>query len=233
MNVYLLQLVGKWIEVFFVAVLAISPGFRPEYQTFQINNKSKDMSLDVITEVIEFDTHYIYNKKLPSNIENIITEGKDGLAYFSLEDSETRIAREPIDEVIELGTGRYGIYRGTLTGYGPDCRGCSPVGNVSCRTREKTNHSLTSDGIYYNDTEYGSLRILAATRTVFPCGTVILVDNGYLEPFYAVVLDTGHTMREAWNNEGRVWMDLAFESQKAVKDATSYKTKFSVQRWGW
>jgi hypothetical protein len=233
MSIYLLQLVGKWVEMFFVAIIAITPGFKPIETTFSIDNKNKDMSLDVITEVVTFETSYIYNKKLPSNIKNTLVEGKDGLIYYSIEKNEERIAREPVTEVIEVGTGKYGEYKGRLTGYGPDCPGCSKVGNVACYTREKTNHSLINDGIYYNDVQYGQVRILAASRDAFPCGTIIIVDNGVLEPFYGVVLDTGHTMRKAWVTEGRVWMDLAFESQKSVENATSSQTKFSVQRWGW
>ena len=60
------------------------------------------------------------------------------------------------------------------------------------------------------------------------------VDNGIMEPFYGVVLDSGSSMRNAWA-EGQVWMDLAFESQAAAREgnATSRNVKFSVQRWGW
>ena len=91
-----------------------------------------------------------------------------------------------------------GIYNGKLTGYGPDCPGCSSVGNVSCLTREGANHSLTYDGLYYNDITYGNLIILAADHLLFPCGTVVKVNNGILNEFYGIVLDTGIAMRNAW-----------------------------------
>ena len=124
------------------------------------------------------------------------------------------------------------MYTGKLTGYGADCAGCS--GSLSCATREGTKFNLYTDGIYYNDTEYGQLRILAADLTAFSCGTVIYVDNGKLDPFYAIVLDTGSSMRNAWA-KGIIWMDLAHssESDSELHSATSSDTKFSVQRWGW
>ena len=42
-------------------------------------------------------------------------------------------------------------------------------------------------------------------------------------------------MRGAWRNDGVVWMDLAFSSQKEARTggATSSNTTFNVQRWGW
>ncbi len=121
-----------------------------------------------------------------------------------------------------------------MTGYGPDCPGCSKVGNVACKTREGKKHSLISDGIYYNDKEFGKVRIVAADKSAFSCGTVLKINNPRAGVFYAIVLDTGYTMRKAWK-EGVVWMDLAFESQASAAKAgvTSSNTKFEVQRWGW
>ena len=48
-----------------------------------------------------------------------------------------------VSEIIEIGTGPLNQYIGTLTGYGPDCPGCSAVGNVACRTREGKIKKLT------------------------------------------------------------------------------------------
>lgn len=200
-----------------------------------IYNMSSDMTVSVINEVDKYETTYIYDSKIPSTADPVIlVDGVngldatfDGLTYTHLSDK--------VDEVIKVGTGAEGIFTGKLTGYGPDCPGCSAVGNVSCRTREGKNHSLTYDGLYYNDIDYGSLIILAADHTKFPCGTVVKVNNGILNEFYGIVLDTGIAMRNAWRNEGIVWMDLAFSSQAEALTggATSSNTKFSVQRWGW
>ena len=88
--------------------------------------------------------------------------------------------------------------------------------------------------MYYTDTVYGSVRILAADNGAFPCGTIVKVNNGILDEFYGIVLDSGSAMRNAWD-EGVVWMDLAFTSQAEALTggATSSNTSFEVQRWGW
>lgn len=194
----------------------------------------EDMTATAINEVEPYGTDYIYVENMPSTAEPIVvSEGingldytYDGLNYIHLSDKK--------NEVVKVGTGKQGNYTGKLTGYGPDCPGCSKVGNVACRTKAGTNHSLINDGLYYTDDVYGSVRILAADNTAFPCGTIVKVDNGSLKEFYGIVLDSGSAMRGAWS-EGKVWMDLAFSSQAEARTggATSSNTNFEVQRWGW
>jgi len=198
-------------------------------------NTTGDMTATIINEVEPYGIDYVYIENKPSTAEPlVISKGVngldytyDGLNYVHLSDVK--------NEVVQVGSGKPGNYSGKLTGYGPDCAGCSLVGNVSCRTREGKNHSLIYDGLYYSDIEYGSARILAADHLEFPCGTIVKVDNGVLEEFVGIVLDTGSAMRGAWRNEGVVWMDLAFTTQKEALTggATSYNTQFKVQRWGW
>lgn len=199
-----------------------------------IYNPTGEKTATIMNEVEPYGTDYVYDETMPSTAEPVVlVEGingldhtYDGLTYTHLSDMK--------NQVVKIGTGKEGNYSGKLTGYGPDCPGCSKVGNVSCRTREGLNHSLTYDGLYYTDTIYGSLRILAADHDAFPCGTVVKVNNGILDEFVGIVLDTGSAMRNAWD-EGIVWMDLAFTSQAEALTggATSSNTSFEVQRWGW
>ncbi len=197
-------------------------------------NPTGDKTATIINEVQAYGTDYVYAENISSTADPVtLVEGVNGLDYTYDGLNYTHIS-DVTNEVVQVGTGKAGLYKGKLTGYGPDCPGCSLVGNVSCKTREGTNHSLINDGIYYTDTTYGSVRILAADNTAFPCGTIIKVNNGKLDEFYAVVLDSGSSMRNAWAN-GQVWIDLAFSSQSeaAAGSATSSNTEFSVQRWGW
>lgn len=199
-----------------------------------VHNPVGDMTATVINEVEAYGTDYVYIQNMPSTAEPVVlSEGingldytYDGLNYVHLSDVK--------NEVVQVGTGKQGNYSGKLTGYGPDCPGCSKVGNVACRTKEGTNHSLTYDGLYYNDSVYGEVRILAADNSAFPCGTIVKVDNGVLSKFVGIVLDSGSAMRNAWK-DGIVWMDLAFSSQAEALTggATSSNTSFEVQRWGW
>ena len=126
------------------------------------------------------------------------------------------------------------VFVGKMTGYGADCIGCSGVGALSCRGADGSRHTLTENGEYYNDATYGTVRIVAAALDKFPCGTIVKVDHPALGSFYAVVMDTGGSMRNAWAN-GYVWMDLAFktESDPDIYATTSSNTTYSVQRWGW
>lgn len=197
-------------------------------------NPTKNKTATITNEIQEYGTDYIYASNMASTADPIVvSEGVNGLSY-TYDGLNYKVVSEVINEVVQVGTGKEGIYTGKLTGYGPDCPGCSSVGNVACLTKEGTKHSLTTDGIYYLDSMYGNVRILAADNTAFPCGTIVKVNNGTLEEFFGIVLDSGSTMRKAWS-EGIVWMDLAFSSQAnaLVGNATSSNTSFSVQRWGW
>ena len=232
MNLSLLQLIGKYVTLSMVSILSIfNIGNYNEKETI-INNNNINKDVQVINKLTEYDTIIQYNSKLPSNVKNVIKEGVIGL---SIENAEEEIIIQQVSsEVVEKGTGDYGIYAGKLVGYGPDCPGCSKEGYVACRTKDKSKFSLYYDGIYYKDDEYGEVRIVAAATKKFPCGTIVKITNGDKEPFMVDVLDTGGTVIKAWNN-GAIIMDLAYsEEAQAGKDGiTGNNIKFEVQRWGW
>ena len=197
-----------------------------------ITNPTSSMTATVLNEVIPYGTDYVYDEKMPSTADPIVLEeGINGLS-FTYDGLNYKEISKTKNEVVLKGTGKEGEYTGILTGYGPDCPGCSIVGNVSCMTREGVKHSLINDGIYYTDKDFGKLRILAADNSLFPCGTIIKVNNNIINEFYGIVLDTGYTMRNALKS-GIVWLDLAFSSESETANVTNKNTKFSVQRWGW
>jgi len=183
-----------------------------------------------VVEEIEYKTEYIYKDNIPNNIKKVITPGVNGLANIETNTNNREIVIKPVNEVVEVGTAPVGEYVGTLTGYGPDCKGCT--GKVYCKNREGTWHNLYNDGITYKDTEYGEVRILAADTTLFPCGTVIEFSNDMFEPTIGIILDTGSTMKKAWKNN-KVAIDLAFSGEEGTHIITNKNTKFSVKRWGW
>ena len=200
-----------------------------------IRNNAINKTAIIVNEIEPYGTDYIEVANRPSTAEKrVIKEGINGLQYTFDGINYVHLS-EATNEIVQVGTGEQGEFTGRLTGYGPDCPGCSSVGHVSCTTREGRSHSLIYDGLYYNDYEYGDLRIVAADHMKFPCGTVVEIDNGILPKFTAIVLDTGIAMRNAWRYDGVVWMDVSYNSQKEAltAGATSLNTKFSVQRWGW
>lgn len=233
MIVCFLQILFKWIQIMIVSLLSFFSGSFYHETNMIVNNMNDEKDTNIINNVTPYTTIVRYNSKLPSNISNVLTEGVVGLSYVE-NDNTVTVVQEMEPEEIEKGTGAYGLYTGTLTGYGPDCVGCSKVGNVACYTENKKNHSLITDGIYYTDDEYGKVRIVSAAKA-FPCGTIVQITKEGEIPFYAVVLDRGGSMESAWS-QGRVWMDLAYESN-AMSGSDNLTGKnniqFSVQRWGW
>lgn len=237
MNISLIQFAGKLVSLLVVSCMSIFN--LGNYNEVQINNVNTNIIKDTsITNMItKYDTIYKYNAKLPSNVSKTLVEGVDEIAYVYTDNTKIQIIQDKVDKVVEVGTGKQGIYVGKVSGYGPDCPGCSKVGNVACKTREKKSHSLVNDGIYYTDSEYGRVRIVAAALKGFPCGTIIEVTKKGKEPYMVVVLDTGAAMVNSWA-QGVVWLDLAYTTQKdrsvlGADGLTGNNITFSVQRWGW
>lgn len=74
---------------------------------------------------------------------------------------------------------------GKLVHYGPDCPECG--GHLGCNGQDARNGN-----IYYNDSEYGRLRIVAMSSSI-PCGSIIRINVDAYDPdgMYAIVLDRG------------------------------------------
>ncbi len=235
MNFGLLDLAGKWLGFAVISIMSLFNGNTYVEREISVNNKNITKDIKVESVITPYKTTVQYNSKLPSGVTNTLVEGKEGVKYVSAGNEE--VIQEKVDKVIEKGTGAVGIYTGRLSGYGPDCTGCSGTGGLACRTANGGKHNLVNDGIYYEDSQYGKVRIVAAALKKFPCGTIIEITKPGKDPFMAVVLDTGATMANKWN-EGVVWMDLAYASQKdktvfGVDGLTGTNIKFNVKRWGW
>lgn len=142
-------------------------------------------------------------------------------------------APEPKKEVVKVDSFQFkaaeGAYTdvkntlvGTMSGYGPDCRGCSGGLAVGWNAR--------NGNIYYTDATYGRIRIVAGDRSL-PFGTIIRVVNSNAGvPFYAIVLDRGGDI-----GIGRRYMfDLLFASEAdASRWGLSKNTTFEIVRYGY
>jgi len=231
MEFYLLQLVSKWINMITLSIMSL---FGIEISKIYFDDiETKNVSFS--TEIIEYETIKTYNSSLPSNVIKTIIEGQNGVTFIN-KNGEKVVLEEVVNEKIEIGTGKYGIYKGIITGYGPDCKTCSGEGYVACRTENKKSFNLIDDGIYYYDSEYGDVRVLAAALAEFPCGTIVEVNSKTLGKFTGVVLDTGYDMRR-YLEKGVYHFDVAFQTEKdeMVPKTTdmSGSVEYSVQRWGW
>lgn len=195
-----------------------------------VSNDNGVRNSPILTYEVDYDTEYVYNYDLVYGETKVVQTGVKGMAIGS----ESNISIKPVNEVIEVGRSKTRVYYGSTTGYGADCVGCS--GTVACSAPGDKDHNLYRNGIYYNDSEYGSVRIVAADNSLFSCGTIIKIDNKIMEPFMAIVMDTGSAMRNAYKNNN-ILIDIAFmnESDKGTSDATNKNNdvRFSVYRNGW
>lgn len=233
MNITFFKLVLRYASLLIVSVSSFFGTVKMEKQRIGINNADIIKSSSIVNTLVEYETITTYNPKVPSGIVNVITKGQDGIVYLDGSGNAFKTLQEKIDEVIEVGIGKYGEYVGIVTGYGPDCTTCDGRGYVACPTNVGKYINLTTDGIYYQDEYFGNIRILAADQREFPCGTIIEVNNSDLEePIIGVVLDTGYAMRSAYN-QGYIHIDLAFATEVGLTFKTNKNTNFSVKRWGW
>ena len=179
---YLSKKFGTLLEITLVVIflIALFPVLEIE-KTANIQNE-------------KLNTKYTYNYQ---EIEEEISTKKETISEFV---SETIVKEELIIEpkkIVEtekkveslkeeiVVTPTYQVietFVGPLTGYGPDCYGC-----VSGKTA--TDHDAYQ--MYYNDSTYGSIRVIAADPS-FPFYSVFRISNvPNMEPFLAIVLDRG------------------------------------------
>lgn len=114
-------------------------------------------------------------------------------------------------------------YTGKITGYGPDCYGC---------TSQKTASGMYIGGgnIYYQDNTFGKIRIVAADNR-YPFGTIVRISNLaiYQEPIYAVVLDRGGGV----GDNKYAQFDLLFETEALATVIGLSTAKFEILRLGY
>lgn len=148
---------------------------------FDENEKEEKEERNVIEDIAKVEQE---ERNIIEDIVKVEQEKKEEPIYTGLYEE-----REVIQTVV-----------GTLTGYGPDCVGCG--GHTS------SGFDLTSS-IYYEDSEYGIVRILAADPS-FPFYSIFRVSNvPTMDDFIGIVLDRGGNV-----GFGRgTLFDLAFESE--------------------
>lgn len=109
---------------------------------------------------------------------------------------------------------------GRLTGYGPDCEGCSGITAYG--------YNVTNGNIYYNDDMYGNIRIVAADPK-FKFGTIVRITAPKVlsEPIIAIVLDRGGGIK---NNH----FDLLYNNEaETAHIGLQTNIKYEVLRVGW
>lgn len=111
---------------------------------------------------------------------------------------------------------------GNVSHYGHDCYGCTSG-------KTATGYDISDGRIYYTDSTYGSVRIVAAGKE-YPFGTILRLSNSNTSPIIAIVLDRGGAI----GSGKRYMLDLLTESNAAAYQAgVKYNMTIEVLRMGY
>lgn len=203
-NVLVLLTISTVLVIFSLQPLEKQKG-EVKVETKQIQSESLVLESNDFSET-EFDKGSVTSPKtIVEEKEEVITEAV----------SSDIGATEVTTDVLETQVGK-------MSGYGPDCRGCSGY---------LASGSYVGDGtIYYSDAVYGQVRILAGDAA-YPFGTIVRIkDSRVSSEFIGIVLDRGGAI-----GFGKKFLfDLLYPSEQlALKDEVSYNTTFEILRFGY
>lgn len=160
----------------------------------------------------------LYMDDFVSTISTQEVEVKEDEKQVEIEE-EPVVLEEP--EVTQPSTSDYqalDTYVGTLTGYGPNCYGCSGKTASGYDVRNTTT---------YVDSEYGEIRILAADSSIALYSIVRVSNVPNMDPFIAIVLDRGGNVGFG---KGTLF-DLLFADESQAIHKTGNVT-FEILRYG-
>ena len=195
----------------------------PKVKDIDVNNKITYVNSDAIKkeEVIEVAPveviEEVKEEPVVEEIKEVKEEPKEEVVIGKDEIiDEEKLPIPPKEEVyippITVGS----TFKGSMSAYGSD------IGDL---TASEYNISET---IYYEDSTYGTLRILAGDKCI-PFGTVIEVSNK-IGTFKAIVLDTGRNI-----GFGKVYdFDLLFKtSREALYFGVDRNVTYKILRVGY
>lgn len=138
------------------------------------------------------------------------------LAAEVIEENQQNLYMESLKKVQSVGS-----FNGKLTAYVGDCPGCSGI--LACKPRT----NVLESGVYFNDSEYGTVRIVATSRD-YPCGSIIRFYSSRIgiDPIIAVVMDRG----VSGNNVDLLVEDVTYAYKNV---GTVHNQYFEVLRYGW
>lgn len=164
---------------------------------------------------------------------------KSILAYNSSYNLIPYVENNDLVKLTNSAIGEYDAidaYTGTITGYGPDCKGCIGITASGYRVATLVDGKAVETKITYEDKEYGTVRILAAATKMFPFGTIVRISGPRIDGYITgIVLDRGGAMNNAYG-EGKVLMDLLFDTEFSDEVwifGRQHNVKFEILRYGY
>lgn len=110
---------------------------------------------------------------------------------------------------------------GNMSGYGPDCYGCT-------LNRTASGYYVGEGNIYYSDPTYGTVRIVSGDRS-YPFGSIVRI-TGLDAPIIAIILDNGGGVGFG----KKVQFDLLYATEsEALPLGIQYNLTFEILRYGY
>lgn len=151
-----------------------------EEKSLIVNNNNFNKMAKMTTILFEEEDKNV--KNIDESVVSLFEEEKEELVKEEEIHEEIPTIEEPTTNPVPLETDVLDTFVGPLTGYGADCVGCSGI--------TSSGFDLTKS-IYYEDAEYGSIRIVAADPS-FPMYSIFRISNvPGMDTFIAIVLDRG------------------------------------------
>ncbi len=215
-----------YFKITLVASTMLFLGIISSFSTKEVVKTSLDYPYRYVAMIKEEELNYrpkeevIIEEEQKEEIEEEseieITEEKETEMKVEVKEEKEKQEQEetPKEEVLET-------FQGIITGYGPDCVGCSG------RTASGYN---VRNNIYYEDEEYGVIRIVAADR-MYPFGSIVKINDcaSIGEDIYAIVLDRG----SAIGRDKRAQFDLLFENESVTSSFGLCNATFEIVRLGY
>lgn len=216
MKIKLPKQFGTVLKISAIATFAIYASLTSKVE--KVNSLEPAESANVTQSVMPFETIEEVDENLEFMERKVVQTGISGLI---VEYNGIKIeVQKPQSEIIAVGEKFIDTFTGSITGYGPDCSGCS--GKVGA------GKDVRNGNIYYEDDKYGELRIIAADSK-YPYGSIFRISNSKVlgEPTLAIVLDRGSEIKGSK-------IDLLYESQNSIPHGVTQKNiTIDVVRLGW
>ena len=213
------------IVIHVILVLLIGLFSLYSYNTKEIATSLSTKSLET-DEFLEVDKR-VFNEESSekvenSDVENSTLEKEEVVETPKIEVSEpipAPVEEAPVVQETQPVSSGLEVQTGAISSYGPDCVGCS--GTLA------SGFYAGNGNIYYQDSTYGSVRIVAGDRS-YPFGTIVQVSGTPLGDFNAIVLDRGGGIGFG----KRFLFDLLFPSE-AEGFGSYWNITFTILRYGY
>ena len=173
------------------------------------NEHGEEVVIDIVEEEESVISDVVVEKE--KEVQEVAAEEEKEVQEVGVEKKE-----EIVESNASISVNSNEIITGKMTGYGPDCYGCSGYLAYGMYVGDGT--------IYYNDSEYGKVRIVAGDKK-YKFGTIVKINDSMV----AIVLDRGGSI-----GIGKKFLfDLLYSSEsEASNHGVMNNVKFEILRNG-